>query len=285
VIGLIRSELLKLRTTNVWWAMLLGVAGFTALALLVNILQADYFLDNPEQAVQSGPGDGQVADQQQQQQAALAGNVAALATNVYTSGQFFGVLLVMIFGILIVTNEFRHKTATSTFLATPRRTRVIGAKLVTAIVWGAVFCLVTAIIAIPVGLIYFGGKGVGTEITNGDVIKALLLNVLAFGIWAIFGLGLGTLLKNQVVSIVVALVLYFVQLAVGVVLMVLALQFDAQWILDIQYWLPGGASTVMVSPIQLPGVPPWWAGALALLGYGTVAAAVGTLITTRRDIC
>ncbi len=283
MIALIRAEVLKLRTTNVWWAMLLGVAAFTGLALLVNILQSSYFLDNPD-PVQS-TGGNEVEDQQAAQQNALVGNVVGLAANVYTSGQFFGVLLVMIFGVLIITNEYRHKTATATFLTVPRRTKVIGAKLVTAIIWGTLFCLVTAIIAVPVGAIYFGNvRDVGTQLTNGDVIASLLLNALAFAIWAIFGLGLGTLLKNQVVAIVVALTLYFVQLGVSLVLTGLAFYFEATWILDIQYWLPGGASAVMVSPTEVVGVPPWWQGALALLGYGAVAAGVGTLVTTRRDI-
>jgi ABC-2 type transport system permease protein len=282
VTGLIRSEILKLRTTNVWWAMLLGLAALTALAITTNIFQTIAILDNP--AAFENPGDGDASNRQNEQLAAVADSTTQLVTNVYTSGQFFGSLLVMIFGIFIITNEYRHKTATATFLATPRRMQVIAAKLVTAIFWGAVFCLVTALLAIPVGAAFFSSRDVGLELGNPDVIKALLLNALAFGIWAIFGLGLGTLLKNQVWSVVVALVLYFGQLVVNVVLVVLATQFEQAWILDVVNWLPGGASAVMVSPTQLPDTPPWWAGALTLLGYGVVAAGVGTLVTTRRDI-
>ena len=282
MIGLIRAEVLKLRTTNVWWAMLLGVAAFTGLALTVNILQSSFFLDNPDDAQTTGGSE--VEDQQAAQQNAVARSVVAMAANVYTSGQFFGVLLVMIFGVLIVTNEYRHKTATATFLTMPRRTRVIGAKLVTAILWGVVFFLITALISIPIGALFFGNRDLGTQLTNSDVVASLLLNALAFAIWAIFGLGLGTMLKNQVVSIVVALTLYFVQLGVQLVLTGLAYYFEALWILKIQYWLPGGASSVMVSTTEIPGIPPWWQGALALLAYGVVAAGIGTAVTTRRDI-
>ena len=61
------------------------------------------------------------ADQAEQIQAASdAINVAA---NLYTSGQFFGVLIVMLLGAILVTNEFFHLTATTTFLVTPRRER------------------------------------------------------------------------------------------------------------------------------------------------------------------
>ena len=47
MINLIRGELLKIRTTNTWWLFGLGIIGFTALALLVNCLQANFFLNEP----------------------------------------------------------------------------------------------------------------------------------------------------------------------------------------------------------------------------------------------
>ena len=53
--------------------------------------------------------------------------------------------------------------------------------------------------------------------------------------------------------------------------------------------LPGVASFIMVSAERLQfgpdsTGPPWWVGALVLLGYGVVAGVVGTLITRKRDI-
>ena len=54
----------------------------------------------------------------------------AQAANIYTSGQFFGVLFVSLLGILLITNEYYHQTATTTFLTTPHRSRVVAAKLV-----------------------------------------------------------------------------------------------------------------------------------------------------------
>ena len=44
------------------------------------------------------------------------------AGSIFTSGQFFGLVLVMLLGILVITNEFQYQTATATFLTTPHRT-------------------------------------------------------------------------------------------------------------------------------------------------------------------
>lgn len=284
MIGLVRSEVLKLRTTNVWWAMTLGVIAFTGLALLINYFQTNALVDNPDAFNQQGSNPNEVQQEQQAQTAAVARSATALAANVYTSGQYFGLLLTMILGVLIVTNEFYHQTATSTFLTTPRRERVIAAKVITAALWGVLFCVVTAVFAVPIGAAVLHAVGLPTSLGDGKVLTSILLNMLGFAIWAIFGLGIGTLLKNQIVAIVLALVLYIGQTVVGGILAVLAIQFNAAWLIKVQYWLPGGASSVMISTTDIPGIPPWWAGALTLLGYGVVAAVIGTLITVRRDV-
>lgn len=269
--GLLRSEYLKLRTTNVWWGILIGVVVFTALALLVNWAQTHSLLN-----------DGSTGDDTQD---ALANSPAGLAANVYTSGQFLGLMLAMILGALIVTNEFFHQTATPTFLTTPKRSAVIVAKLITAAIWGVICFVVTAIFALPFGALILSHEGSALSLGDSAIWTALGTNALAFAIWSIFGLGLGTLLRNQIWTVVLVAVIYLIgQNAVLLVLALLADWLNHDWISDISYWLPEGASRVMVSTTDLPGTPPWWAGALTLLAYGAVAAALGTLLTTKRDI-
>lgn len=285
MINLVRSEILKIRTTNTWWLMMLGLAVVTGLALWINIYTANDGLN-----ATAGPPDTTGMDDQSARQVteqyALNRNVAFMASNIYTSGQYFGLLLAMLIGILVITNEFFHQTATPTFLASPRRERVIAAKLGGALTWGITFGILTTVISVAAGTVFFAVKGVDNGLGNIDVFKAILLNLLAFGIWAVFGLGIGTLLKNQIGSIVTALVLYLVAQSVVLgILFFLSEWLDKSWILRVNYYLPSGASSVMTSAVKLASdAPPWWGGALTLLAYGAVAAAIGTLITRRRDI-
>ena len=53
----------------------------------------------------------------------------------------WGLLLGAVLGVTITSGEFRHQTATLTYLATPNRTRVLAAKMVAAAAAGAVFGL------------------------------------------------------------------------------------------------------------------------------------------------
>jgi ABC-2 type transport system permease protein len=278
--GLIKSELRKVRTTNVWWIMLLALVGFTALALLANILQGNNALDHPDQLAE-----GTDLTPDERARVALAANVRFIASNVYTSGQYFGLLIATVMGALIVTNEFHHQTATATFLVTPNRLRVVVAKLVAALVWGATYAVLTTLLALPVGAIWLRSRGLSSFLTDGGVLKAIALNLLAYGIWAVFGLGLGTLLRNQIATTVVILVLYLVANSIVVaVLTLLSQHFQQDWIGNLQYALPSVESGVMTSSVPAPGGPAWWGAALMLTGYGAVAAGIGALITRRRDI-
>jgi ABC-type transport system involved in multi-copper enzyme maturation permease subunit len=252
-----------------WWLMLLGVVGFTAISLAFNLYFSNAVLNGDVSA----------------QEAGLGNDARGIASYVYTSGQYFGTLFVMLLGALVVTNEYHHQTATPTFLATPRRLRVIGSKLVAAVAMGLAFGLVTVLIAVPVGALFLSSKGVGTQLDQSTVLASLGLNLLAYAIWAIFGIGLGTLLRNQIAALVVCLVLKLVaESVVTLVLSLLSNGLHQDWIMNLAWALPSQASSIMTSAVKLPDQPYWYAGAAILLAYGVVAGGLGSLLMRKRDI-
>jgi ABC-2 type transport system permease protein len=277
-VRLIRSELLKIRTTNTWWWLGLGALVAIALALLFNIIFANQYLSDNPPSPEGAPD--QQAEMMQAQQ-----DVVVQAANIYTSGQYFGLLIVMILGILLVTNEYHHQTATMTFLTTPRRTTVILSKLATVMLIGAVLWLVTSAIDLVVGSIWLVNAGHGSQLGEWGVTRAILLNLLAYVIWAIFGVGFGTLITNQLGAVITAAVLYLVGTqAASLIFFGLSIWLDNTDILEWQVIVPSIASSLMITGEELPGSPPQWVGAAVLVGYAVVTGTIGVLLTRRRDI-
>ncbi|GAB2927821.1 hypothetical protein GCM10027280_14150 [Micromonospora polyrhachis] len=274
--NLVRSELLKIRTTNTWWLFGLGALLAWALTFALNAFSAHvtFDLDIPE---------GLPPEQVEQLQAQK--DVVVQATNLFTSGQFFGLLFVTLLGILVVTNEFYHQTATTTFLSTPRRTAVVLAKLVAATLLGAVFWLVTTAINIPATMIFLSAEGVDHHLGDSVIIEALLLNLLAYVLWGIFGVGFGVLIRSQIGATITVVVLYLLgTVAASVLFVVLQQIFEADWILELQVIVPSIASQLMITGDELPGSPPQWVGAAVLIGYAVVTGVAGTLLVRKRDI-
>ena len=262
--NLVRSEFRKLLTVKAWWIAGLGFLAFFALSLAINIGMAVGELRNSSSDVAVG---------------------IAQTTNVYTSGQWFGTLFVMLLGVLMVTNEYHHQTATPTFLASPRRVDVIVSKLLAALVVGAAYALVATVLSVLVGGIWISGEGFATHLGDPEVVGALLLNMLAYGIWAVVGVGIGTLIRHQVGAVLVAIVLKVVaELTASGVLLLLSHWLGAPWIQNLRYALPSVASRVMTKTLGEPNAPEWYTGALVLIAWGLVAAAIGSVLTKRRDI-
>ncbi|MEU1751765.1 ABC transporter permease [Micromonospora matsumotoense] len=272
--NLVRSELLKIRTTSTWWIFGLITLPLWALTALINWLQTDALANN-------NIGDVP-ADQADQIQAVQS--VDSLAANVYTNGQFFGLMIVMLLGIIVVTSEFFHQTVTTTFLTVPHRTAVMLAKLAAAAILAVLFWLVTTVLNLIFGALVMNSVDLGSQLGSGAVWRATALNGLAYLLWSVLGVGIGVLIRSQIGATVTGILLYLGG-AVGaaIAISILAARWG-DWINDLQVLVPSLASSLMVSGAEIPGNPPRWAGAVVLVGYAVVAGAIGTFTMRRRDI-
>ena len=135
MIRLVRAEWTKLFTTRLWLGLLLGsivmVIGFAILFTS--------FAGNVESGI---PAVG-TSDYEE-----LALSTAANAN-----------ILFLILGIIGMTQEYRHRTATPTFLTTPKRGRVVIAKLLAYAAASVVFALVVVAVNYAVVAIHAGARG------------------------------------------------------------------------------------------------------------------------------
>ena len=289
---LIHAELFKLRTTSMGWLFAVATVLSTAVMFTVNAVNANSLLKPFAQYVAletHGHGD-RIPPQflaHLQNDWQLGHSVVTQATSLYTSGQLIGVLLACLLGIVLITSEYHQQTATTTFLQTPRRTRVVAGKLGTAIVVAAGSWLVSTVLSVVAGAIFLHHLGYGTQLGEWGVLRAILLNLAAYAIWAVFGVGFGALIRNQLGATVSATVLYLVgaSAAAGVFELVNTYLINQNWVLSLQVIVPEVASAVMISPTKtFDQSPAEWVGAAVLIAYGIVAGVVGTWVLRRRDI-
>jgi ABC-2 type transport system permease protein len=105
-------------------------------------------------------------------------------------------------GVMVSSGEFRHSTATLTYLATPRRSRVLAAKTAAAGLFGAVYGFVGYVIALGVGLGFIFGRGYHVPIGDVTLIRYGLGHVLAAALMAAIGAALGSLIRSQLAAVI-----------------------------------------------------------------------------------
>jgi hypothetical protein len=188
----------------------------------------------------------------------------------------------LVIGILAVTGEYRHRTITSTYLVEPRRARVAESKTMVAAGYGGLCALAAGAAGLLLGaVLVWAGKGTSTTMLT--EFRHVAPGVLAASmIFAVFGVGLGVLLRSQVLSLVVGLGTALVESSVSA--------FVPSWV---GRWLPSQAAQAMSSAAagatsgidnRVAHLLPWWGGGLLLLAYGLSMVVIGSVTTLRADV-
>jgi ABC-type transport system involved in multi-copper enzyme maturation permease subunit len=237
------SELRKMRSTRTNLGLLAGMVALTLFTVFVNgfVLTA-----------------AELRGHDNQHTVLSAGTNAAL----------FAALI----GVMAITSEFRHGTIRSTFVVTPRRSRVIAAKVVASLLMGAVFGLVAIALSLGVGWAILAGRGIEFTLDRNHVLLLVLGTICMTALWAALGVGLGALVKNQVLAVIGLIAWAFV---VDNLLRAL--------VPDVGRFTPVGVSDAFTAGfadyLLHPAV-----GGLALLAYGAVFVGAGALVVARRDV-
>lgn len=261
---LVSSEWLKMRSTAVLSVMTLFALAINALLIVAT------FLNHGTNAHGLNTGGALVSP------GYLVPHTAQQLRNLVGSG-FQGYIIAVLIGVLCITTEFRHKTVTTSFLVTPRRSAFVGGKLLIAALVGAGLAAVMLVSSIV-------GGGL-TLVARGGSFSALLHQVpavapgmmLVFALSAVLGVGIGSILTNQVAAIIVTLVWFFILDGIVVNL-----------VHGAERWVPTGAATAAAHLTRGVGASfglfNWWQATLLMLAYGLAFATFGSAILTRRDI-
>jgi ABC-2 type transport system permease protein len=244
MIDLLAAEILKLRTTRTMGWLLLAMVAITGLAVTgAVVLAANANLD-----LQSQHG---------------------VRTVLHVSAS--GALFVLVLGAMISAGEYRHRTATDSFLTTPRRRRVVAAKVVTAAGAGIVFGAMAAGSALAIAAHLYALKGYTFPLSSSEAWQILAGATLYASLLGALGAATGSLVRNQVAVIVGWLV--WLLLAENIVVGLVP---------DIGRWLPGaaGRGLVMDPNGDFLAQP---VAAVVLASYAIAIAVAAIVIERRRD--
>ena len=261
VTTLVRSEFKKISSTRLWWGLLVGAVVFTA-------FQAGFTAG----FAGVDPGAGQPASPALDTDEGIRG--------VYTVAAFGGTyIFALILGITGMTGEYRYQTITPTFLVSPKRSRVVTAKMLAHLVMGLGYGVVGVLTALLVGgaVVLFRGYDLGLDADR--LWTSMGLAVVAVAVWTLLGIGIGTLIRNQIVAILVAIFITFL-IEPLLTLLLGAIDLDG-----VGKFFPTNASSALMEPANsFVDYLDWWAGGLVLVGYALVLAGLGLALNIRRDV-
>jgi hypothetical protein len=173
----LQSELVKLRTTRT-------ALGFAAVGVLLVLLVV------------------------------LVGTLAGSPTTVVDKRQVLSIgdplaVVLLLFGVVGATAEYRHRTVAAGALIVPSRLRLSVGRMfaygLAGLAVGAVMLIVSFALGIPLL-----STASGPSLSAGDYAQAAGGSLLACGLGAMLGVAIGVLVANQVAAVVGTLVIVFV---------------------------------------------------------------------------
>lgn len=165
---LLKAELIKLRTTRTFLALIAAAVG---LSLLLTVLTAT--LTEPTRE--------------------------SVLTDVFQSD--LSGLFILILAVIGITGEWRHRTITSSLLAAPDRGRFMVAKTLAYAAAGVVLSVLITLAVYVVGFIILSARGLPTPSAS-DLVDAAWRNFAIAAALGGIGVGVGALVRNQPVAIV-----------------------------------------------------------------------------------
>ncbi len=176
---LIRTELLKLRTIRTTYGLALTGAAITALFASLEASGAGHRA--PKIATAAGQ------------------SMVSTATGI-------AMVLAAVLGVIAASGEYRHTTASLTYLATPNRNRVLTAKAIAAAIAGLGYGILAGLVSTATALVFVTKHHDHFWVGAGTLVAHILGAGLGAALLAAVGVAIGSLIRGQVAGIVGVLV-------------------------------------------------------------------------------
>jgi ABC-2 type transport system permease protein len=167
----LRAEVTKVRTTRTTLGMTAALIGLVLVAIALHAL---------------GFPESSLSDR------------AAQRRTMIDVGENLGTIFGALSGSYAITAEIRYGTIRPTLLATPRRVQMLAAKTVSQLATGLLFGVLAAATAAIAGSVFLSARGISVHLRADDYVLLVVGGAAASALWAVIGLGLGTIVRSQV---------------------------------------------------------------------------------------
>ena len=240
MIALVHSELLKLRT--------LRSTAYAAAGLLVITL------------LTAGLAMGDAGSKNFSTPAQLRETIAAIG--------YAAVLFLAVLGAIAASGEYRHRTISQRFLASPARGRVLLAKLAAYAVVAVATALVVTAIGAALGEAVVSSKGYSLELGEAG-LRLTAGIVVATTLAAMLGVVVGSITRNPTTAMVAIFGFWMTEKIAG------------GWFGDVAQYLP---FALIENTLGLISPMAWGYAALALAGLTAALAVLAQRVFVPRDV-
>ncbi|AZI59153.1 hypothetical protein EH165_14400 [Nakamurella antarctica] len=201
------------------------------------------------------------------------------------AGVGFELRVILVMAALAMTTEYRFGTIRNSFLAVPKRSRVLAAKSITVALVTFVVAAITSVLAYFLMAAIHGPRmeAGAMEVTSSADWRLLWAPAVACAVAAVLAVAIGTLIRQSAGAIAALLIWPTLESL---------FPLFGNFGLRVAPWLPFNASTAFYSQgfgSQGGGIlgnyptPNWWQGGLVFLGITIVFYAAALVVLKRRD--
>ncbi|MEU9386618.1 ABC transporter permease [Streptomyces sp. NPDC048279] len=244
VTQVVRSEWTKIRSvSSTVWTLSLAVVVSVALGTLLSALADSHFSDMPARE-----------------------RVSFDPTNISFAGLTLGQLAMIVFGVLVVSNEYSTGMIRTSLAAVPQRATFLFSKIAVATGLALVVGLVTSFAAFFLGQAVLGSHR--AHLGDTGVLRAVIGGGLYMTLIAMFSMGVATMLRSPLLSLGILMPFFF---------LISNILGNVDATKKIGRFLPdqAGSHIMQVVPRAGDDVPygPW--GGLGIMGLWVAAALIG----------
>jgi ABC-2 type transport system permease protein len=178
----------------------------------------------------------------------------------------------LIIGMRSITDEFRYSTIAHAFLSDSGRRRTLGAKAASAALAAGTFATISAGVMVAASLSLASMKG-GSLSLSGSDLGAIGGFVLANALWAVVGLGIGSVVRSQVPAIVG-----------GIVWVLVIENLGSGFLGDAGAYMPGQAAYGLARALDTDAALDVTTAGLVFALYAVVFFGLGLASIGRRDV-